>query len=411
MTRAPLHLVLLATLGCNGGRSAEKTPSNKAPSKTQSAEAGGDENPRPGSDEEDEEQAEAEAKHTVVFADRTSQAYLLLVRHPVRPEPPTRDQFEALVNRTYRATPDAPEAVAMRRLVRTEPKDTQRSPEDLQALATDKGQAKLAAENDDLLGLAIDVIPADEMGVPTSAFDDPVLTRGLEQSQTLGLAGRKWAILLRADYRNQESVRGLRLLQRLAAMVAEDRDALILDADTWETWSVESFRDRALNKDLHNAGEQIAVVPFPEDDGIRLCTRGMRRFGSVDLELTGLPMDPATLQRGTDFLLALVRVMVREGEADSTGFAVEAGELIEVSWSGVAVAYESRGATLEKCDDCPGATFVHLVKREPRPTDATEHVVAQVVAPRDRSDDAAYDHSAWVMEALADVFGPAPSTR
>ena len=40
-------------------------------------------------------------------------------------------------------------------------------------------------------------------------------------------------------------------------------------------------------------------------------TRGMRRFGSVDLELDGLPADPIVLQRATHLLYALAFVMVK----------------------------------------------------------------------------------------------------
>src|SRR5699024_1870680 len=120
----------------------------------------------------------------------------------------------------------------------------------------------------------------------------PILTRGLTEEQRKSALGRSWALLLRADYRNQHAVRGLRLHQTLVRVVAERYGALIHDPDTRETMNVEPFTERRLRAAAGNVADQIAIVPFidrNDDKLLRLATRGMRRFGSVDVELDGLP--------------------------------------------------------------------------------------------------------------------------
>ena len=246
--------------------------------------------------------------------------------------------------------------------------------------------------------------------VSTSLLTDPVLTRELSPEERSSLAKRRQALLLRADYRNQYAVRGLRLLQTLVRIVANDRKALVHDPDTGETMGVEAFTRRRLLSSLGNVADQIAVVPFPDprhgEGFLRLSTRGMRRFGSVDVELDGLPRDPEVLQRATDLMYGLAYQLVRLGEFDTSGYAVELDEVVDVEHADIVQAYGSRGGQVPPaCKDCPGSTTVHLVERPAEPHDPSEHVVARVVAPREESDAAGYDHKKWALEAVASIFG------
>ncbi len=341
--------------------------------------------------------------HVVVFADRTSQAYLLLLP-PEQATAPTREQLQTLVKAKLATAADEPELELLLQLIATEPKPDLSGPQ--------LDGAPRAAR--DLLGLDIDVleVTGTKGAVGQASLQDPVLTRALTPEQRASLPARTKAVMLRASYRNRFAVRGLRLLQTLTRVVASERDALVYDPDTGETVGVETFTQRRLKSSLHNIAEQIAVVPFLDKtnpDGVRLTTRGMRRFGSPDLELDGLPRDPAVLQRATDLLNGLAANMVVLGEFDSTGYAVELDQLVEVEVDDVRRAYGNDAEHVPDCGaSCPGGTVVHLVERPAEPHDPTDHVVVRVIAPRERSDSVDYDHETWVRESLNDVFGPNP---
>jgi hypothetical protein len=305
--------------------------------------------------------------HVVVFADRTSQGYLLLV-DDAHKQTPTREDL-----------PPGPEDGS--------PRPTR-----------------------DLLGLHVEVLPLSGGLVPAAVLEDPVLTRELSPEERGSLGKRKHALLLRADYRNQYAVRGLRLLQTVVRIAALDRKALVHDPDTGETMGVEAFTRRRLLSSLGNVADQIAVVPFPDprhgEGFVRLSTRGMRRFGSVDVELDGLPRDPELLQRATDLLYGLAYQLVRLGEFDRSGYAVELAEVVEIEHADIVQAYGTRGGQVPPaCSNCPGGTEMHLVERPAEPHDPGDHVVARVVAPREQSDAADYDHPKWVREAVASIFG------
>jgi hypothetical protein len=347
--------------------------------------------------------------HRVVFADRTSHSYLLLTPGPLRPEAVTRDGLAALVKKRFPENQDDQEVQLLIELIATEPLVPQvpTAPDDPGTLTP------LSDTNKDLLGLHIEAIEIDAGVLPPAALEDDILLRDLQPEHRIGLAQRGWAILLRADYRNQHGVRGLRLLQTLARLVADERKAVIHDPDTLETMSPEAFSRRRLQSSLGNVSDQLAVVPFedPRHRGhLRLTTRGMRRFGAVDLELDGLARDEWSLQRGTDLLYGLALVMLKEGEFDESGFAVQVSETVGVQWRDASQAYAGRDGKLPRCDDCPQSLDVHLVERPREDRDPHGHVVARVVAPRTQSDGPDYDHPRWVSSALRDVFGD-PATE
>lgn len=338
--------------------------------------------------------------HLVVFADRTSQAYLLLLP-PGEHDVPTREDLQTLVKAKLATAADEPELALLLELIETEPTvDLNAGPGDGTPRATR-----------DLLGTNIDVLPVrgPKGAVGDAALGDPILTRLLSDEERASLRGRSQALLLRAEYRNQYAVRGLRLLQTLTRVVARDRDALIHDPDTGETMGVDTFTQRRLKSSLSNIADQIAVVPFPDrmhTDAIRLTTRGMRRFGSPDLELDGLPRDPKLLQRATDLLNGLARQMVQLGEFDSTGYAVELAETVTVDIDDVIAAYGEGGAHVEECGErCAGEAEVHLVERTAEEHDPADHLVVRVIAPRELSDSVDYDHTKWVRGILSDLFG------
>lgn len=342
----------------------------------------------------------SESAHHVVFADRTSQAYLLLLPGETKPEPPTRDELDALVRRRMPAGKYEAELALLTKLIQQDP-----PPPGFDGLPEDE-RARLLRE--DLLGLHIDLLPIDSLISP-EALADAVLARELSPAERATVPTRRWALVLRADYRNQFAVRGLRLLQTLVRVVATERDALIHDADTSETMGAPAFTRRRLQASIGNIADQIAVVPFPTDDGsIRMTTRGMRRFGSVDLELQGLPRDPALLDRATFLLVGLAYKMVRLGEYDPRGYAIEVDDVIDLSRGDVVAAFAGRPGKLPPCPGCEGTLRLHLVERPPQPTDPHEHVVAQVVAPRPTSDPVGYDHADWAHGAIARLVGTPP---
>ena len=339
--------------------------------------------------------------HVIVFADRTAQAYLLLLP-PGDHQPPTREALQTLVKSKLATAADEPELALLLELIATEPKLDPRA-------AQADGRPRATR---DLLGLDIDVLPVggSKGAVGEAALRDPVLTRALTPEQRASLAGRTQALLLRAEYRNQYAVRGLRLLQTLTRVVATEQNALVHDPDTGETMGVQVFTQRRLKSSLSNIADQIAVVPFMDkfnEKGVRLSTRGMRRFGSPDLELDGLPRDPKVLQRATDLLNGLALQMVQLGEFDRTGYAVELQQLVTVDIDDVLLAYGGKAPHVPDCGEaCPGEAEVHLVERPAEPHDPADHVVVRVIAPRQMSDSVDYDHAGWVKGILTDVFGP-----
>lgn len=322
-------------------------------------------------------------------------------------EPLTRDHLKALVRRKLSAPDVEPEADLLEALVAMEPQVV-----DPQLAAAAREPLGTPRATSDLLGLHIDRLPMRKDGkelVSVESLTDPVLTRALTMDERASLATRRYALLIRADYRNRRAVLGLRLLQHLVALVGEERGALIHDPDTFETVGIAEFSRRRLHASLDNVADQIAVVPFPDPRHasglLRLTTRGMRRFGSVDLELDGLPRDPAVLQAGTDLLYGLARQMVELGEFDSTGYAVELPQVVSVHRDDVARAYGRDAQASQACPTCDEEVEVHLVERTAEAHDPGDHVVARVVAPRSVSDDPAYDQPRWARDVLRRLLG------
>jgi hypothetical protein len=378
-----------------------------------------------------------EAAHVIPFADRTSMGYLLLLPPGTKqPKPPTREQLQTLVEQAFPDRRRDGEIDLLLTLIETEPHTTDVAfTGDLQPPSLDEDNAsgdatggelvvapdaaeleELAAKRErersfDLLGLHIEVVHlgvGDGAMIPSSALDDPILTRGVTDAQRKTLLGRSWAVLLRADYRNRHAIRGLRLHQTLVRVTAEHYDAVIHDPDTLETMSVESFAERRLRAAAGNVADQIAIVPFgdPNDDNLlRLSTRGMRRFGAVDLELDGLPRDPEALQQASDLIAGLALALVKEGEVEASGFAVQVPEVIDVGPELIRQSYSAREYEPSLCEGC--VVEVHLVERPPEDHDPEDHVVARIVAPREQSDAPDYDHPQWISAALARLFATA----
>lgn len=336
----------------------------------------------------------AELAHHVVSADRITYSYLLLLSGPDAAKAPTRAELDRMVQAAFPNNLEDAEVSLLRGLL-TDPAD-------------DTGRRA-----SDLLGLEVEVYPREPTSGPrlieAKVLADPDLTRDLTPDERASLPTRTSLLVLRAQYRNQHAVRGLRLLQTLVRVVASRRGALIHDPDTLETVGPAVFTTRRLQTSLGNVADQIPVIPFPDPQHpgmFRLATRGMRRFGSVDIELAGLKGDLAVLQRATFFIHGLVRVLIDLGEFDAAGFAVELPEILTVHHSDCASAYAGRPGSLPRCADCPEFAEVHLVERAAEPHDAVGHVVARIVAPRSVSDQPAHDHTAWAQEAIARLFGP-----
>jgi hypothetical protein len=407
-----LPLALMIALACKSDPSPPPAPTQTT-DKPQAESSPKGEEPTPA--EAGEADAESERTHRVVFGDRTSQGYLLLIEPSKLSAAPTREELDALVRREFGKAAEEGELALLRQLIATEPHDTQLDPakldfDDPEALV----QAVENSETDrrgDLLGLHIKLFDRnrDPGVIPAEALADPIATRDLSEAERTSIEGRSKILLLRADYRNQFDVRGLRLLQGLVRLVAKKHDALVFDPDTLETRGEAKFTERRLTANLANVVDQLAVIPFkdPERPGkARLSTRGMRRFGLPDLELTGLPPEPQTLQRATDLLAGLARVLIKEGEVDQLGIAIEAPEIIEVTRREVDAAYADIGERLPpRCQGCPERTSIHLVRRPERDTDTRDHMTVGVTAPRSESDAADFDQSKWVEKAIADLFG------
>ena len=387
--RVALGLLVLLGAGCKD----EPPPANE-PTASSQAEA------TPVAPKATPEQEEA---HRVVFSDRASAAYLLLVGSEAS-EIPTRQELAALAQRKLEG---GGELDKLLQLIAQEPvrpaAGMHLDPEEQSRIR------KL-----DLLGLTIDRLPVHGPGgaIPPEHLTAPVLVRALTDEERATLGGRSQALLLRAEYRNRDAVRGLRLLQTIVRLVAEERDALIYDADTNETVGVEVFKQRRLRAGVGNVAEQIAIIPFPDrrhgEGFARMTTRGMRRFGSPELELDGLPDQPHILDRATHLVAGLAYRMVREGEYDPSGYSVELGDVLEIDVDAVKQAYAGQRVELPSCDGCPQHTRVHLVERPTEPQDPPAQTVVRIVAPRPKSDARDYDHPAWVAEAIGQLLGKTP---
>lgn len=359
-----------------------------------------------------------ERTHRVVFGDRTSHAYLLLIETGRIDAAPTSTQLDKLITTAFPKRAESGELALLRKLIVTETDEARLDPARLDfddpdaladALALPRGPDD---KRGDLLGLHVQLLDRDKNPglLPADALADPIATRDLSETERASISGRTQVLLLRADYRNQFDVRGLRLLQALVRLVALEHDALIFDPDTLETRGEASFTERRLTANLANVVDQVAIIPFsdPDHEGqVRLVTRGMRRFGLPDLELSGLPRKPEQLQRGSDLIAGLARGLIREAEVDESGIAIEAPEVIEVTRADVDAAYANRGERLPpRCEDCPGRTSVHLVRRPARDTDTEEHLTVSVQAPRAEAEAPGHNHSLWVARGLNALFGP-----
>ena len=345
----------------------------------------------------------AELPHRVVFADRITYSYVLLLPGE-GVVAPTREELDLAVREAFPNNLEDEEVVLLRGLVARP----------IHEFAAEPGATppeELVEGAEDLLGFTAEAHPRTPPSGPAlieaKVLADPDLTRELAPDERASLAGRGTLLVLRAQYRNQHAVRGLRLLQTLVRVLATRRSALVHDPDTLETMGPTAFAAHRLQTSLDNVADQIPVVPFPDPrhtGRFRLATRGMRRFGSVDLELDALPGDLPTLQQATFLLHGLARVMIDLGEFEA-GFAAELPPTLTLHHSDCAAAYAGRPGSLPRCKDCPESLELHLVERAAEPQDAISHVVARAVAPRPSSDQRAYDHPRWVQEALARVFG------
>ena len=138
-----------------------------------------------------------------------------------------------------------------------------------------------------------------------------------------------------------------------------------------------SFSEARLRSATASVASQVTVVPFQEGDGetrsVRMTTRGMRRFGAVDLELTGLPLDPYVLQRATDLLYGIAFVLVKTAEVDTKGFALQVEDVLTVHWRDIQQAYEGTA----------GGSVVESNRIKPRPAGAAraERYAARLVGP------------------------------
>jgi hypothetical protein len=399
------HVLTGMAVACGGASEKREAPAK--PAVQQRAEAD------PAAAEAVEAQRKADLAHRVVFADRISFAYVLLIPGPPGPAP-SRAELQAIVKRAFADNLADREVELLLDFVMTPRRADLGSvavpdgKEDRIEAPADPQAAERVWATSDLLGLEVEAVPI--AAVPDRALADPELTRALTPEERESLPKRQQAVVVRALYRNQNAVRGLRLLQALVRVAAAELGALVYDPDTQETTGPAVFAARRLQTSLGNVADQVAVVPFPDAgaDAVRLVTRGMRRFGSVDLELGGLPRDLAGLQQATYVLHGLGLVMVKLGEFDSSGFAVEAPDTITVHYRDCAAAYGGQVA-LPRCQGCPEHADVHLVERPEEPHDPPGHVVARVVAPRAIGGQPGHDHRAWVQRMLGQILGrPAP---
>ena len=381
---------------------------------------------------------DTELAHKVIYADRTSHGYLLLLKRDPSPEAITRPALKKLVEDRLRHKLSPGDLDSLLQLITIEPHTTDLAHEKLKAIedattleSATSGLDALPQNTDPidelakklvsrqtpdqvrphLLGLHIDRLTlgnADDALIHQEILRDPILTRDLSPSNRDSLDARQWIVLLRADYRIADHFLGLRLLQELVSLVATEHQAIIHDPDTLETMEISAFSQKKLAANRLNIADQVAVIPFPDlsgdQDSIRLTTRGMRRFGSVDLELSGLPKNSIMLQRATDFIYGVAKVLSQEADIDPTGLALEVQSILEVAPSDIQEAY---GPTRQQpsCPNCKQTVQVHLVERKPVDTDAIEYTVARIVAPRKTSDQSNYDHLAWIETTFFGLFG------
>ncbi|PRP96465.1 hypothetical protein [Enhygromyxa salina] len=447
----PAHISLALSLVLAGGCRSETPQQQQTKPRASTATPAADTGPQSEAEAEAESESEGgdpftgEAAHVIPFADRTSMGYLLLLPPGKdKPELPTRERLQTLVEQAFADRRGDGELDLLLRLIATSPHTTDLAfGGDLQLPDFDEdeneaGQPKQSGADPadeirdaiidpptdpaaveaaaakaerqrafDLIGLHIELVSlglGEDATIPSSVLRDPVLTRDLSEEQRRSLLGRSWALLLRADYRNQHAIRGLRLHQTLVRVAAEHYGALIHDPDTRETLSIDAFTDRRLRAAAGNIADQIATVPFPDPadaEHLRLSTRGMRRFGSVDVELAGLEPEPNALQQASDLIAGLALALAKEAEVDASGFAVVVPEEIEITCELIHQSYSSG----DYRPACSGSAIVHLVERPPEDHDPSEHVVARVVAPRTQSDAPDYDHPKWVAGVLAQLFG------
>ncbi|RMG93662.1 MAG: hypothetical protein D6705_17915 [Deltaproteobacteria bacterium] len=399
-------VIVLAATACASTRPADR----EAPAKVaRTGETTGPDAPNVA----EEDDGDVPDPHRVVFADRIGYAYLLVLPPSGRPPSIGRDDIVAIADAAFEEWKTMPEVAELLEMVRTDPASTRIGPTHVGE--TDEDLARTAAlRTKAVLGLHVEVLPLHAPGepplVPAEQLRDPLLARDLPEPMRNRYAAASHALLLRAEYRNVHRVRGLRLLQTLVDHVSRHYDAVIFDFDTKETVRPETFQSRMFRQDLFNVADQLAVVPLPglpsDPPGtVRLSTRGMRRFGAPDLELAGLPRDPAVLQAGTHLVNGLARILAEAAEIDPSGFAREADDEIEIHYRDVDAAYAGRSAHLAHCEGCPERVRVHLVRRPEVDTDPRGHPVVRIVAPRSISGAPDYDHAAWVRTALRDLLG------
>lgn len=359
----------------------------------------------------------AEQSHEVVFADRVRYAYAVLVPANTKPNPnagldaepnaPTPAELRAIVERAFAGRLDEPDVASLLVLIDRDPESNEAG-----RLMGDEAQrrAVMARPDADLLGLVTAVVPRADI-VDDVTLADPTLSRGASPSDRELAGAATHAVLLRAEYRPRQFVRGLRLLQSLVLAYAREVGGVVFDVDTYELWSVDAFATRRLRVREQNVADQIAVVPFPDpahgEGHVRLCTRGMRRFGAPELELDGLVLDRVLLTRGTDLLRGLALTVARLAELDEAGYATQAPEVIRVTREDVATALGHAHAELPACVTCSDGLDVRLVERAAVETDPPNHVVARVVAPRSDDKSATTQHVTWVRAAIERLLGGA----
>lgn len=392
--------VLSAILSCSGAETPRAAPARPAPAADPAA---------------DEARRKEEMAHRIVFADRITAGYMLLL--PEAAAPPSRAEIQQILRRAFAPELASAEVELLLDFAATDPQAAlgALTPLPLPGQEDPAPGPEPAPPGDpprtlpaDLLGVEFVPLKRTE-AVPDAALTDRELSRALTPEERASLPTLQRVLLVRALYRNQNDVRGLRLLQGLVRALAVELGGLVHDPDTLETMGSAAFTARRLQTSRGNIADQVVVLPFPDRrhgaDKVRLTTRGMRRFGSVDLELDGLSVDLSRLQQATYFLHGLAALMVRTGELDPSGLAVEAPEEIALHFVDCVDAYGGE-LRLPHCQNCAEQVLVHLVERGAEPQDPFGHVVARVVAPRAISGRPGYDQPSWVRQALDQVFGP-----
>ncbi len=384
--------------GPESGRSDEKNPTTSDGAAESEPTSGGD------------VRKTGEDAHQVVYADRISQGYLLLLANDRGTDVTmTRDTLLELVRGS---TLDDATKAQLATLIETEPQTAPLALPSEETLAQAAAGLPTDEQVAELLGLHIEVLKRDDATIPSAALQDEILSRDLDPLERDAALRSEQVLLLRADYRNQHGLLGLRLLQQLVVLVATQRGALIHDPDTRETVSADYFGSHVIPEDLGGVSSQIAIIPFQDTRNgkgfVKLATRGMRKLGCVDLELDGLPQDIVVLERATWLLSGLASTLLREAASHGSGVGYEVDDSIEITRSEIVRAYGGQAPWRTECAGCSGSTDVHLVERTPEPADPVHHRVARVVAPRELSDLDEYVQPIWALAALEDVFGAVP---